>query len=387
MSPKIVIIGGGVIGASIAYHLSLRKACVTLIEKKDLASGSSGACDGLVFLQSKKPGIHLALAMESLSLYKQLQRQLPIDIEFKQTGGMVLIETTSEYEAMQAFAREQQKMGLKIALLDKARTLEKEPFLSDHIKGATFSALDGQVNPIALTLGFALAAEKYGAKILTHTHVQSIKTKGKRVDAVETTRGRLEADIIVNAAGCRAAEIAAMAGISIPIRPRKGQIVVTQATGPLLSHCMISAKYIAAKYDPSLADQSGEGISMEQTKNGNLLLGSTREFTGFDTQNTLEGIQKIIQQTANLLPALKNLDLIRCFAGLRPYTSDGMPLLGPVEGLEGFVMAAGHEGDGIALSPITGKLIAQMIMDGKTDFPLDAFSPGRFSKMEDKDHK
>ncbi len=141
---------------------------------------------------------------------------------------------------------------------------------------------------------------------------------------------------------------------------------------------MISAKYIAAKYNPDIAKGSGEGISVEQTKNGNFLLGSTREFVGYDKRTTTKGLQHIAAKTAGIIPALRQINVIRAFAGLRPYTPDGLPILGPVENISGFIMAAGHEGDGIALSPITGELIAQMIATGKSDISLKAFRLSRF---------
>ncbi len=380
--PHIVIIGGGVIGTSIAHHLAKQNTRVTLIEEKDLAAGSSGACDGLVFMQSKKPGIHLCLAMESLKRFQSLQRELPVDIEFKQIGGMVIIESDAQYRAMETFTQEQQKNGLDVRLLDRSQALAKEPFLSDHILGASFSPLDGQVNPINLALGFAQAAKRAHANIVTHTKVVGIATQNNRVTGVHTTRGFFKADLVVNAAGSMAALVADLVGISLPIRPRRGQIVVTHGAHPVLRHCLISATYIAAKYDPTLADKGGEGISMEQTDNGNLLLGSTREFVGLNRENTPEGIRKIISQTATLLPVLKTFQVIRTFAGLRPYTPDGLPLLGPVKSLDGFIMAAGHEGDGIALSPITGELMAEMLLGHPPGISLEPFSPDRFD-----DHK
>ena len=385
-SPHIVIIGGGVIGTSIAYHLAKLEARVTLIEKKDLASGSSGACDGLVFMQSKKPGIHLSLAMESLNRFEDLQKELPTDIEFKKTGGIVIIETEAEYRAMEKFTKEQQAIGLDVRLLDQSQALEKEPFLSPGIIGSTFSPLDAQINPINLTLGFALAARKNHARIIHHARVLGIRTTNNRVTGVATTKGNFDADIVVNAAGAMAGLVSDMVGISIPVQPRRGQIVVIHAGKPVLNHCLISAKYIAAKYDPSLADKAGQGISMEQADNGNLLLGSTREFVGFNKENTMSGIQKIIKQTAAVLPVLGNFQVIRAFAGLRPYTPDGLPILGPVRSLNGFFMAAGHEGDGIALSPVTGDLMANMLLGRKAHIPLDAFSPDRFEKSETEHH-
>ena len=377
-SPHILIIGGGVIGTSIAYHLAKQNARVTLVEAGDLASGSSGACDGLVFMQSKKPGIHLSLAMESLKLFETLQNDLPVDIEFKKTGGLVAISNDTEYSAMEKYVAEQQGIGLDVQLLDSIQTHEKEPLLSSSVIGAAFSPLDAQVNPIALTLGFALAAKGNHAEILTRTKVLDVLTDNNRVVGVATSEGRIAADIVVNAAGSMAGRIAEMLDIQMPVKPRRGQIVVTHAGKRILDHCLISAGYIAAKYDPVLAGTAGQGISMEQADNGNLLLGSTREFVGFDKNITVAGIRDIIKQTASVLPALSQFQVIRTFAGLRPFTPDGLPLLGPVKTLDGFVMAAGHEGDGIALSPITGHLMAQALLQKDMDIELEPFSPDRF---------
>jgi sarcosine oxidase subunit beta len=378
--PNVLVIGGGVIGTSIAYHLTRKKVRVTLLEQGELASGSSGACDGLVFLQSKKPGVHLQLAMESRKRFEQLIKDLPIPIGFKSTGGMVVIENEAELDAMRLFVQEQRKIGLDVSLLDAQQKRKLEPHLSDHIVGATHSLLDGQVHPIALAHAFALGAKKLKARILTATRVEGIEISGNRVVSVDTSKGRFYADIIVNAAGVSAPEIGKMIGLQIPIKPRRGQIVVTEACHPMLKHCLISAKYIASKFNPDLAESNSEGISIEQTKDGNLLLGSTREFVGFDKRTTIEGLNKIIRQTSEIIPPIRGLKIIRAFAGLRPYTPDGLPILGPVETIQGFIMAAGHEGDGIALSPITGELIAQLIVDNRSDIPLDDFRLNRFRR-------
>jgi sarcosine oxidase subunit beta len=375
----VIIIGAGIIGSSIAYHLAQYKLRVTVLERADVASGSSGACDGLVFLQSKKPGIHLQLAMESRRRFDDIASQLPVPIEYRKTGGMVIIETEEELSAMQQFVAQQQESGLEVTLLDRTRVRDLEPHLSEHILGATHSPLDGQVNPISLTLGFALGARSLGTRLITGTTVENIDITAGRVSGVVTDSGRFEASIVVNAAGAYAPSIGCMVGLTIPIKPRRGQIIVTGACPSLISHCMISAKYIAAKFNPDIAKGEGEGISIEQTENGNFLLGSTREFVGYDSQNTPRGLQQICAKTAGIIPVLEQMKVIRAFAGLRPYTPDGLPVLGAVDSVPGFVMAAGHEGDGIALSPVTGALIAEMIATGKSQIPLDAFRLERFN--------
>jgi sarcosine oxidase subunit beta len=375
----VIIIGGGVIGCSIAYHLARRKAKVAVLEAGDLAAGSSGACDGLVFLQSKKPGVHLNLALASRERFIDLENELSVPIEFSSCGGMVIIEEQDQMQAMRTFVDRQVQGGLAVSLLDAGQARELEPELSANIAGATWSGLDGQVNPIALTQGLALGARKLGTEILTRTAVNSFVRDKGRVQAVHTNHGRFEAQVIVLAAGVWTAGLGSMLDLHIPITPRKGQLVVTQPARSLLGRPMLSATYIAAKFDPELAGSGDQGVSMEQTAHDTLLLGSTREFAGFDHSTTRQGITRIVRRCAALVPALKELHIIRSFAGLRPYTPDGLPILGPAPGVDNMYIAAGHEGDGIALAPITGELMAQMIWEDRTDIPLHEFSADRES--------
>ena len=374
----VVIIGGGVIGSSVAYHLSKRKIDVLVLEKKGLVSGTSSACDGLIYLQSKKPGPHLKLALESRKRFDSLQEELGTDIEFRSRGGMVVIETQEELEAMRLFVEEQKETGLDVTLLDTKEARELEPSLSKGVLGCTYSPLDGQVNPIALGLAFLKGATARGARIYPFTGVSGFSRKNHHLVDVQTNRGNVETRVVVNAAGVHATEIGKMIHVEIPIKPRRGQILVTEALPPLLTKGLLSAKYLAAKYNPSLAETGELGVSIEQTKSGGFLLGSTREFVGFDKRTTWSGMKHIALQTSRIIPVLREVRVIRTFAGLRPYTPDGLPILGPVHNHEAFFMAAGHEGDGIALSPITGQLIAEWIVEGSPGMDLSDFSLERF---------
>jgi sarcosine oxidase subunit beta len=374
----VVVIGGGVVGSSVAYHLSKRRMEVLLVEKKGLVSGTSGACDGLVYLQSKRPGAHLKLAMESRKRFDSLQAELGIDIEFRGRGGMIVVETQEELEAMRLFVKDQKETGLEVTLLDMKQARELEPSLSEGILACTYSPLDGQVNPISLALAFLRGAKARGAKIYPHTGVTGFSRKSHRLVGVETTQGSIETRVVVNAAGVHATEIGRMIDVEIPIKPRRGQILVTEALPPRLTRGLLSAKYLAAKYNPALAETGELGVSIEQTKNGGFLLGSTREFVGFDRRTTWGATKRIALQTSRILPGLRDVRVIRTFAGLRPFTPDGLPILGPVRDVEGFFMAAGHEGDGIALSPITGQLVAEWIAEGSPSMDLSDFSLERF---------
>lgn len=376
-SADVVVIGGGVIGASIAYHLAKRKVSVVLLEKGDAASGSSGACGGTIFLQTKSPGTHLELALASSRRFVHLEQELGAGFEYQRHGGMIVIEREEELRTLEQFVAKQNNIGLDVSLLDPKQARQLEPSLSEKILGATFSPMDAQVNPMFLTFAFVKAAQDLGAKILAHTRVNGFRRTSNRIASVKTDKGEIYTGTVVNAGGVYAAQIGALLDLEIPIKPRRGQLVVTEAIGPIIGRCMLSAQYIAAKFNPALA-QKGGGVSIEPTAKGNFVLGSTREFVGFDNRVTLQGILRIAEHVSRIIPCLKKLNLIRVFAGLRPYTPDGLPILGTVAGIDGFVMAAGHEGDGIALSPITGEIIADLIVDNKTGFPMEAYRLERF---------
>ena len=378
----VVVIGGGIIGASVAYHLALKAVDVVVLEKASFASGTSSACGGMIFLQSKKPGVHLDLALASRKRYETLPEELDAPIELRCNGGIMTIGSGRELQAAERFVKEQKQGGLDVSILDGPQARDLEPCLSDAVMGATFCPLDAQVNPIYLTLAFLRAAKRHGVRLFTHTPVTAVPLKDGAVRAVETPLGVVETKTVVNAAGVYAPQIGKMVGLDVPVTPRRGQILVTEALPPILRRCLLSAAYVAVKYDPSLAGAGSMGVSIEQTGNGNFLLGSTREFVGFDTGNTQAAVKRILSETTPVIPRLMDAHLIRAFAGLRPYTADGLPILGRVAAVEGFIMAAGHEGDGIALSPVTGQLVAEFITEGKPSISLQPFALERFQEPE-----
>jgi len=232
---EVVIIGAGVIGTSIAYCLAKRKVDVVLLDKEGIASGTSSGCDGIIFLQTKKPGIHLKLALESARRFAQLTEELDYDIEYGNNGGMIAINNEEELEAMQTFVKKQKETGLEVTLLNQSQTLEKEPALSQEVIASTYSTLDAQVNPIYLTHAFAYAAKRLGARVFTYIKVNDIKVKSNRVVAVSTDKGDILTDTIVNATGVYAPEIGRMVNLNIPIQPRRGQILVTEVVPKLLA--------------------------------------------------------------------------------------------------------------------------------------------------------
>lgn len=364
---SVVVVGGGVIGTSVAYYAAKAGHKVTLIERGDIATGTSGACDGFIILQSKNPGPHLDLAMESADMYRTLAAELDFDIEYLPCGGMIVAETEKQANLLSQHIEKQRKSGVKVELLPIAEARRREPALADNLWGASFSEGDSQVNPMRLAQGFSQAARRLGADIRCGVQADNLLMERGRICGVETTTGKLNSDFVVNATGVWAPKLLAPFGVDVPIKPRRGQLLVTEPMPQMLNHVLLCACYLIAKYHPEELDATdrhhrlGVGLAVEQTVHGGLLIGSTREFAGFDRSTTLAGIEAVAQHAQRILPVLANVNIIRTFAGLRPYTPTGLPILGPVPELPGLIMAAGHEGDGIALAPVTGRRIADML--------------------------
>lgn len=387
MTADIVVIGGGIIGSAITYYLAKRGKKVVLLEKEYLVNGSSGACDQGILLQSKAPNEHLELAICSLRMYEGLSQELNRDLEFMQKGYLVLIESEEERKVMEEVIQKQNALGLPSRLISREEAMKMQPGLNpEAIVAAAVCDWDSEVNPYITTLAFADRAAELGAVIRTGCPVTDLIIEDNRVRGVVTPQEVIYASTVVNAAGVWAPEIGRMAGLTLPIKPRRGQIYISEAVPLFVHRGMINARYIVAKHHPellahdtSMKAKLGVGISLTQSAKGNVMFGASREFVGFDCSNTIEGLREVLANAVHLVPGLKQLNIIRTMSGLRPYTPDSKPLIGYTEELEGFFIAAGHEGDGISLAPATGKMVADLIVDGHTDIPAaKSFDTNRF---------
>ncbi len=388
----VIVIGGGIIGLACAYYLTQDGKRVLLLEKGDIGEGASTSCDDMIFLQSKKPGILLTIAMESLEMYRKLMRDLPVDIEFESRGGMVLIESPNQLSHMEDFVRQQKALGLEVDLLDRNQIRKHSPMVSPHVLASTYSPMDSQVNPLHVMRGFVKVAAAQGMEIKQHTPVADLSSSKPGSWQVTTADGSIyESEYVVNAAGAWAPQLAAMTGLDLPIKPKKGQIAVTEAVPAFGKTNFWSADYIVMKLNPEFAkerdpimNELGIGLSMSQSHSGTYFLGGTREFAGFDKGVSRVALRLILKEAARFFPALENVHIIRTFAGFRPAPGDGKPFIGPVSSQPGLYIAAGHEGDGIALAPLTGYAIACMISGKSLPFDLTELSPdGRVLEIID----
>ncbi|MEC5425226.1 FAD-dependent oxidoreductase [Virgibacillus sp. C22-A2] len=359
-----VIIGGGVIGTSIAYRLAETNRKVILIEKGEIGAQTSGACDKAIFLQSKKPGFPIQLAKASRDVYENLEEELETSVEFKKGGGMVVIEEEGHLDFMKEFVLKQKNAGIDVTLLDRREALERQPCLSPDIVGSTYSKEDAEVNPLLLSQAFAEGSKRRGVEIRTHTTVIGIDCEHGRVVGVQLTDGYIWTELVINAAGPFASKIANMAGVDLTIRPRRGVILISERVKQIVNGSILCSQYIAAKHLTNRNDKKeppfGIGLSLGQTESGNLLIGGSREFKGFDKSVELSILSAIASHASRIVPSLNSIQIIRSMVGFRPFTSDGLPIVDESH-VKGFVIAAGHEGDGICLAPITGHLVTSLV--------------------------
>ncbi len=387
----VVVIGGGVIGISVAYYLSRKGIKVALVEKGDIASGTSSRCDGNVLIADKQPGFDTKMSHTSQLLFKELVKEISYDFDYAQRGSIYIIESEEELKVAKEYVKKQVEDGYSMRMMDKSEIHEDEPYLAEDIIGGVEIGCDASVNPMALVFGLSLEAKKNGAEIFDYTYVKDIRV-GKRgaVEAVETDQEVLITKNVVNCAGVWAPEIGNMVGIYIPIKPRQGQLLVAEKTFPVGKRKIVEFGYMMAKFgdenykrnvSPELEDL-GIAFVFEPTLSDNFLIGSSRAFTGFDTRVSIEMMQGLAKRAIRFFPVMKDIQVIRAYAGLRPYVEDHMPIISKADKIPGFYIAAGHEGDGIGLSLLTGKLISQMITGEETILPTDSFNINRFKRSK-----
>jgi len=270
-------------------------------------------------------------------------------------------------------------LGLGCQLLDNEELRELEPNVAPDIAGGAYFPDDAQVNPLMVTWGLAQGAAQQGAVIRTSTEATGIDLSpdGSQVVAVNTTEGTVPTGSVVNAAGPWSASVGEMAGLDIPVVPRRGHLVVTE---PVEDSIVRTKVLLAAGYIDSLKAGSSIGVAanVQQTLKGSLVLGSSREFVGFDRSVSPQVISLMLRRCVRLFPGLTGIHAIRMWAGLRPYSPDLVPIIGTAGSPEGFYVATGHEGLGVTTGPITGKLISQLVTGQEPAVPVEQLSPLRF---------
>ena len=368
-SAGVVIIGGGVIGLTIARTLALRGASdVCLIERASPGREASFAAAGMLAPQAEANAQDdfFKLACRSRDLYANfaasLRDETGVDIELDTTGTLYLALTYHDLADIEKRYAWQRAAGLSVDLLMPALARELEPCISSSVLGALRFPLDVQVENRRLLSALTNSVAKLGVTLVTETSVESVKVERDRITGVQTSRGFIECAKAVVAAGTWSGHIQGFPGNTSPkIEPVRGQMISFDARPQLTGHVIYSPRgYIVPRQD------------------GRLLAGSTSEHAGFAKQVTAGGISTILANAQEISPSVSNLPIVDTWSGLRPRAPDNLPVLGPCDEIGGLFYATGHYRNGILLAPVTGELIAEAIIDGVVSPLLAPFSPGRF---------
>ena len=365
-SAQVVIVGGGVIGLTIARALALRGVRdVYLIERAALGTEASFAAAGMLAPQVEADGHDdfFALACRSRDLYPTfaaaLRDETGIDVQLDTTGTLYLALDEHDQAEIEKRFYWQTQAGLPVELLSATGARELEPCISNSTHGALLFPKDIQVENRRLLSALANSTSKLGVTTITDTNVESLITRGTRVKGVQTNGGAISCDTVVIAAGTWSSFI--KHAPVVPVEPVQGQMVCLEAKPQLVRHVIFSPRgYIVPRHD------------------GRLLAGSTSEHVGFEKSVTAGGISFILANAFEISPRIVDLPLLDAWSGLRPRSADGLPVLGPCDEIDGLFYATGHYRNGILLAPVTGELISAAIIEGRTSPLLTPFRADRF---------
>ncbi len=366
----IVIIGGGVVGCSIAYNLAkLGAKNIILLEKNTLASGATGRC-GAGIRQQFGTKMNCILARESIKIFENLSQELEYDIELNQGGYLILAYTEKEVNQFKKNVALEQSLNIKARFITVEEAKEIVPPLNtEDILAATFCPTDGHANPFKTNFAYAEAAERLGVKIYTFTEVKEIETENHKIVAVNTDKGKVLAPIVVNAAGGYSGIIGKMVGVDLPVYSQRHQILITEPLDPLFRPMLMSFSH---------------NFYCQQTPHGSIIMGfgDPNERKDGDIGSSWQFAQEMAQKMTAVLPLLKEVSMVRQWAGLYNMSPDAQPILGEHPQIEGFYMAIGFSGHGFMLAPIISKLIAELILKRKTSLPIDKLEIERFERGE-----
>jgi glycine/D-amino acid oxidase-like deaminating enzyme len=388
-SADVLVVGGGVIGSAIAYYLAKEGVQVGLIERGDIASGTSSACDGNILCTDKEPGYDSQITLKSQQLLAELVDELDYDFDYVQLGSVLVVEDEDQEPVAQDWVKRQKDAGLPMRYIEGSAVFEDEPLLARDVIGLVECASDSSLNPMALVFGLVEGAKRNRASVYPWTDVTAIlRDASGSVRGVATANGEMLASKVVLASGVWTPEIASTVGVNVPIKPRKGHILVGERTPKTARRKLMEFGYLMAKFGGNgkrnvEPDMETYGVAMvyEPTGHGNFLIGSSREFVGFDTRSNLHVLRLLAKRALRFFPQIKDVNVIRSYAGLRPWTPDHLSIVSPVPSIPGLYIAAGHEGDGIGLAPITGTVIAEMIVGKPTTVPIEPLRLDRFDQQ------
>jgi sarcosine oxidase subunit beta len=374
-SADVVIVGGGCMGASVAYHLALHDVTdVVLVEREpQLGTGSTGRNAG-GFRHQFSHAANIALSKESIALLADFEAVVGYPIDFWPDGYLFLLSSEASVEAFRRNVTLQRDHGIVVDWLSADDAAALCPGLSvDGVLAATYCADDGIADPNGVTMGFAKAAQARGVEIRRGSEVTAIEAEGGRVAAVCTSEGRIVTGCVVNAAGPWAREVGTMAGVAVPVTPERRHIFIAQLRpGDLPSSRLMVIDFESTFY----FHREGGGLLFG--------MGDPEEQPGFDTTVRWDFLPKVIDVAVRRLPALADAAIAHAWAGLYEMTPDHNPIIGPTAERAGFYTVAGFSGHGFQHSPAAGRIIADMICGRDPGLDVSPFAPDRFTASQSR---
>jgi sarcosine oxidase, subunit beta len=374
-SADVVIVGGGCMGASVAHHLARRGVTnVVLVEREQmLATGSTGRNAGGVRHQFSNEA-NIRLSIESIAALERFNDEVGQSIDFHQDGYLFLLSADASVETFRRNVALQRQLGVTVDWLDAAQAARLAPGLdTDGVLAATFCQRDGIADPNGVTMGFAKAAQAAGVTIERDTEVTGIQVESGRIVGVDTSRGRVDAPIVVNAAGPHARAIGRMAGVDVPVDPYRRHIFIAQAPARSVADWRVPSSRIMVIDFATTFYFHREGAGML------FGMGDPDEQPSFDTTVQWDFLPQVIEVAVSRLPALADASISHAWAGLYEVTPDANPIIGPAHGVEGLFLINGFSGHGFQHSPAAGRILADVIAGRDPGFDLSPFAADRFA--------
>ena len=367
----VVIVGGGIVGLSIAYYLALKRAGrIVLFEKGQLGEGSTSRCVGGIRTQFSTE-INIRFSLESLETFEQFKEEFGVNPEFRRIGYLFLGTSDWEMEAFKENIKLQKKFNIPVEFLDPYDIKSRWPYLRmDDVLGGTFCAWDGYAGPNEILSGFASGAKRGGVRIHEGMEVMGISTAKGKVHSVKTKNEEISTPVVVNAGGPYAASVGEMAGLQIPVKPLRRQIFVT-------------APFHLTDHPIPLTIDFHRGWYFRQEGDGLLLSGPLDLEPSFNLNTEYEAMAETSENAMYRVPVLEKARIARGWAGLYEISPDHHAILGRVPGVEGLILANGFSGHGFQHSPAVGKVISELIVDGAAaTIDISSLSVERFERGE-----
>jgi glycine/D-amino acid oxidase-like deaminating enzyme len=372
---EVAVVGAGIVGAATAWELHARGVDVALLDRGAVSGATTGLGEGNVLCSDKEVGPELELTLAGLGVFDELEARIGEQARIRRKGALIVHRSEETWAQEPERVARLRAAGVQGAVLDLDDVRTMEPELTGALAGGSFFPADLQCAPRAIAR--ALAGEL--PRVHTGVEVHGVALERDRLTGLRTSDGVLACDAAVIAAGPWSRALAQAAGVALPLEPRKGQLVRLAAA--TRGERFIRHKVVEAGYLGSVASvDAGLQVTtvLETTWEGDVLVGSSRERRGFDLSVDVGVSAAMLEQACALMPSLRSLAVEAAWAGLRPWLPDHLPAIGPSGAVAGLWLATGHEGAGVALGPVTGRLVAQLYAGEEPIVDPTPFSPDRF---------